>query len=251
RVRGDEALRDLALRYDNVAPAGLEVPRTEWERALRTIDPDVRTALERAARAIVSWHRAQLPRELDVTQPSGLRLGRRAQALERVGVYAPGGRAAYPSSVLMGVVPARVAGVREVIVCSPPGPDGLPPDSVLAAAAVAGANRVFAVGGAGAIAALAWGTASVPAVDRIVGPGNAYVNEAKQQLTRVVGIDNPAGPSEILVLADDAADADLIAAELLAQAEHDPDACCVLVTTSEVLIDRVRSRLVARIPDEP
>src|SRR5690606_8744031 len=159
-----------------------EVPRTEWERAFQAIDPDVRSALERAAGAIRSWHRAQLPRDLEIMQQPGLRLDRRAQPLDGVGVYAPGGRAAYPSSVLMGVVPARVAGVREVIVCSPPGPGGLPPDSVLAAALIAGADRVFAVGGAGAIAALAYGTASVPAVDRIVGPGNAYVNEAKQQL---------------------------------------------------------------------
>lgn len=251
RARGDDALRDLALRFDNVVPTRFEVSRTEWERALQAIDPEVRTALERSAAAIRSWHRAQLPRELEVMQQPGLRLVRGAQPLERVGVYAPGGRAAYPSSVLMGVVPARVAGVREIIVCSPPGPEGLPPDSVLAAALIGGADRVFAIGGAGAVAALAYGTASVPVVDRIVGPGNAYVNEAKQQLNRVVGIDNPAGPSELLVLADDDADADLIAAELLAQAEHDPDACCVLVTTSEALVERVRTRLAARITAEP
>src|SRR5690606_20799744 len=140
---------------------------------------DVRAALEEAARAIASFHRAQMPRELALENLPGVRLGRRAEPRDRAGVYAPGGPAAYPSSVLTGVVPARVAGVREIIVWSPPGARGTPPDAVLAAAAIGGADRVFATGGAGAIAALAFGTETVPAVDRIVGPGNAYVNEAK------------------------------------------------------------------------
>ncbi|HEU5209321.1 MAG TPA: histidinol dehydrogenase [Longimicrobiales bacterium] len=251
RARGDAALIELAQRFDGVTLTSLEVPRAEWEQALRALDPDVRAALEQAARAIEAFHRAQLPRDIEIEGRPGLRLGRRAEPLERIGVYAPGGRAAYPSSVLMGVVPARVAGVGDIVVCSPPGRDGLPPAVVLAAAAIGGADRVFAIGGAGAIAALAYGTASVPAVDRIVGPGNAWVNEAKLQVTRVVGIDNPAGPSELLVLADDSADADLVAVELLAQAEHDPDASCVLVTTSGGLLGRVRERLAERVPREP
>jgi histidinol dehydrogenase len=248
RARGDAALRDMARRFDNADLATLEVPRTACERALAQLDPDVRHALQLAADNIAAFHRAQLPRDLEIEVLPGVRLGRRAEPLARVGVYAPGGRASYPSSVLMGVVPAKVAGVTEVVVCSPPGPDGLPPAAVLAACALAGADRVFAVGGAGAIAALAIGTASVPRVDRIVGPGNAYVTEAKQQLTGSVAIDSPAGPSEVLVLADDTADARLVAAELLAQAEHDPDAAAVLVTTAAHLIDEV-ARVTAHLLD--
>jgi len=157
----------------------------------------------------------------------GVRVERRPDPLERVGVYAPGGRAAYPSSVLMGVVPARVAGVAEVLLCSPPGSDGLPAPVVLAAAARSGVARVSALGGAGAIAALAYGTASVPRVCRIVGPGNAWVAEAKRQVQAVVAIDSPAGPSELLALVDSAADVAAVARELLAQAEHDPEAAVV------------------------
>jgi histidinol dehydrogenase len=231
RVRddGDAALAALAAELDGVSHLAMEVPREACDRALATLDPAVRAALELAAGAIDTFHRAQLPAPLELETHAGVRLGRRAEPLRRVGVYAPGGRAAYPSSVLMGVIPARVAQVGEVVVCSPPGPDGRPPAAVLAACALAGADRVFALGGAGAIAALAYGTATVPRVDKVVGPGNAYVTEAKRQLTGVIAIDSPAGPSEVLVLADDQADPELIAAELLAQAEHDPDAAAVLV----------------------
>lgn len=231
RERGDDALRDMAAQFDGARLDAIEVPRAEWDRALRELDPAVRDGLELAAENIATFHRAQLPEALEIEPRPGMKLGRRADPLRRVGVYAPGGRAAYPSSVLMGVVPARVAGVGEVVVCSPPGADGLPPDTVLAAAAIGGADRVFAVGGAGAVAAMAYGTASVPPVDRIVGPGNAYVTEAKRQVTGLVGIDSPAGPSEVLIIADETADPTLLAAEILAQAEHDPDAASVLVTT--------------------
>jgi histidinol dehydrogenase len=232
RARGDDALRELALRFDGVRLDSLEVPRSACDRALGALEPGVRAALEQAAHNIATFHRAQLPAPLEIEPAPGLRLGRRADPLRRVGVYAPGGRAAYPSSVLMGVVPARVAAVDEILVCSPPGHDGLPSPAVLAACALCGADRVFALGGAGAVAALALGTTSVPRVDKIVGPGNAYVAEAKRQLTGTVAIDSPAGPSEVLILADGTADATLLAAELLAQAEHDPDAAAVLVTTS-------------------
>lgn len=231
RDRGDDALRDMAAQFDGAQLDAIEVPRAQWERALRELDPAVRDGLELAAENIATFHRAQLPEALEIEPRPGMKLGRRADPLRRVGVYAPGGRAAYPSSVLMGVVPARVAGVGEVVVCSPPGAHGLPPDTVLAAAAIGGADRVFAVGGAGAVAAMAYGTASVPPVDRIVGPGNAYVTEAKRQVTGLVGIDSPAGPSEVLIIADESADPTLLAAEILAQAEHDPDAASVLVTT--------------------
>src|SRR5690606_25787828 len=233
RARGDDALRDLARRFDRVDLNALEVPRDACDAALATLNGEVRAALEQAAAAIAAFHRAQLPPPLDIEVRPGVRLGRRAEPLRRAGVYAPGGRAAYPSSVLMGVVPAKVAGVDEVVVCSPPGPDGLPHPVVLAACALAGADRVFALGGAGAIVALAYGTASVPRVDRIVGPGNAYVNEAKRQVAGSVGIDSPAGPSELLVVADASADPETVALELLAQAEHDPDAAVAVVATDE------------------
>ncbi|CAN5727118.1 hypothetical protein BH23GEM9_BH23GEM9_13340 [soil metagenome] len=249
RVRGDDALRELALRFDGIRLDALEVPRAACIRALAELDAGLRAALEQAASSIETFHRAQLPGTLEIEPVSGLRLGRRADPLRRVGVYAPGGRASYPSSVLMGVVPARVAGVDEVVVCSPPGPDGLPPQAVLAACALGGADRVFALGGAGAVAALALGTASVPRVDKIVGPGNAYVTEAKRQLTGMVAIDSPAGPSEVLILADDSADATIIAAELMAQAEHDPDAASVLVTTADGQCEEVAAE-VARLVDE-
>lgn len=237
RDRGDDALRDLARRYDGVELVALEVPAAKIRRARAALAPDLLAALEQAAAAIARFHDAQRPAAMELEVRPGLRLGRRPDPLSRVGVYAPGGLAAYPSSVLMGVVPARVAGVEEVVVCSPPDPHGLPPAPVLAACAIAGADRVFPLGGAGAIAALAFGTESVPAVDKVVGPGNAYVTEAKRQLTDAVAVDTPAGPSELLVLADDGADPSLIALELLGQAEHDPDAAVVLVTTSSALAE--------------
>ena len=251
RTRGDAALREQAQRFDGVTDLRIEVPRSEWQSALERMSSDVRSGLEQAARNITTFHRAQLPAVLELEVQPGVVLGRRADPLERVAVYAPGGRAAYPSSVLMGVVPARVAGVKEIMVCSPAGASGSPPDSVLAACAIGGAHRLFAIGGAGAIAAAAYGTTTVPRADRIVGPGNAYVTEAKRQVNGVVSIDCPAGPSEVLVLADESADARLIAFELMAQAEHDPDAASVLVTTSADLIDQVASIIASELEAQP
>jgi len=231
RVRsdGDAALRALALELDRVALEALEVPRSRWRRALDATPAPLRTAMERAARNIESAHAAFRPVAQEVETEPGVVVGRRPDPLGRVGVYAPGGRAVYPSSVLMGAVPARVAGVGEIVLCSPPQADGDPAAVVLAAAALAGVDRVFALGGAGAIAALAYGTASVPRVDRIVGPGNAYVAEAKLQVSGNVAIDSPAGPSELLVICDAAADPAVIARELVAQAEHDPDTLVVAI----------------------
>jgi histidinol dehydrogenase len=243
RSEGDTALTRYARLFDGVLLERLEIPIEEARAALELLDPAVRAALELAREAIADFHRAQLPAALEVEPRPGVRLVRRVEPLRRVGVYAPGGRAAYPSSVLMGVVPARVAGVEEIVVCSPPAPEGRPPGAVLAACALAGADRIFALGGAGAVAALAYGTASVPRVEKIVGPGNAYVTEAKRQLNGVVAIDCPAGPSEILIIADDAADAEVTAAELIAQAEHDPGAAAVLVATDRGFLDRVRHSL--------
>ncbi len=227
RAKGDEALRALARRLDGAVLESLEVPLSECEASLRRLAKPLRQALERAVRNLTRVHEAQRPQACLVEVEPGVQVERRPDPLERVGVYAPGGRAAYPSSVLMGVVPARVAGVREVILCSPPGPSGLPTQVVLAAAALSGVDRVFALGGAGAIGALAYGTASVPRVSRIVGPGNAWVAEAKRQVQGVVAIDSPAGPSELLAIVDGRADVDAVSRELLAQAEHDPEAAVV------------------------
>jgi histidinol dehydrogenase len=246
RVRrdGDDALRALAVELDGVELDTLEVPRARWQAALDDLPRPLRQALERSARNIERVHRAFLPVAQETESEPGVIVGRRPDPLRRVGVYAPGGRAAYPSSVLMGIVPARVAGVGEIVLCSPPSPDTRTPSRVvLAAAALAGADRVFALGGAGAVAAMAYGTTSVPRVDRIVGPGNAYVAAAKLQVASAVAIDSPAGPSELLVLCDESADATLVAREMLAQAEHDPLAAVIAVTTSERAVDDILSAL--------
>jgi histidinol dehydrogenase len=252
RREGDDALRVMARELDGVALDELEVPHVAWNAALDALAPSLRRALERSAENIGRVHRAFLPMAHEIESEPGIIVGRRPDALGRVGVYAPGGRAAYPSSVLMGIVPARVAGVGEIVLCSPPSREtGAPSAVVLAAAALAGADRVFALGGAGAIAAMAYGTASVPRVDRIVGPGNAYVAEAKLQVSNVVAIDSPAGPSELLVLCDERADPALVAREMLAQAEHDPLAAVVAVTTSERSARAIVAELDAQLPAQP
>ena len=254
RVRrdGDDALRALAVELDGVELESLEVPEARWRSALDSLPGPLRQALERSARNIERVHRAFLPAAQETDSETGVIVGRRPDPLGRVGVYAPGGRAAYPSSVLMGIVPARVAGVGEIVLCSPPSRDtGLPSSVVLAAAALAGADRVFSLGGAGAVAAMAYGTASVPRVDRIVGPGNAYVAEAKLQVSSAVAIDSPAGPSELLVLCDKTADAALVAREMLAQAEHDPLAAVVAVTTNERAVDDILSALETGLATHP
>lgn len=251
RLEGDAALMAMAREFDGASLEALEVPRTAWRRALETLDPTLIAALERAAENIRQVHEAFKPVAREVVTADGVVVGRRPDPLARVGVYAPGGRATYPSSLLMGAVPARVAGVGTVIVCSPPTATGLPAAVLLAAAEIAGVDRMFAVGGAGAIAALAFGTNSIPRVDRIVGPGNAYVAEAKLQVAGTVAIDSPAGPSELLVIADEFADADVIAREIVAQAEHDPLAAVVLVTTAPLLIDAVERALAPLIATTP
>lgn len=252
RRNGDVALRALALEFDGVALDTLEVPKETWTAALDALAPALRRAMERSARNIRRVHEAFLPVAQEIESERGVIIGRRPDPLGRVGVYAPGGRAAYPSSVLMGVVPARVAGVSDVVVCSPPEhATGQPSSVVLAAAALAGADRVFSLGGAGAIAALAYGTESVPRVDRIVGPGNAYVAESKLQVASTVAIDSPAGPSELLVIADESADPRLIAREMLAQAEHDPLAAVVAVTTSEESANAVIREINESLPMHP
>lgn len=229
RGRGDDALRALARQFDGVQLDALEVPARDVRRALDELEPDARRALERVATNVASVHHAFMPRAVETCPEPGVVVGRRPDPLRRVGIYAPGGRAVYPSSVLMAAIPARIAGVSEVILASPPRRTGRPADAVLAAAALAGVDRVFALGGAGAIAAMALGTPSVPRVDRIVGPGNAYVAAAKVALSSEVGIDCIAGPSELLIIADDSIATTRIVDEMVAQAEHDPLACVVAV----------------------
>ena len=251
RVDGDRALREMAIEYDGVSLDALEVSRSARQRALDAIAPELRSALERAADNIAKVHAACPPRNFEVETEPGVTVGRWCDPLERVGIYAPGGRAAYASSVLMAAIPARVAGVSETILCSPPQRDGSIATIVLAASEIAEVDRVFAVGGAGAIAAMAYGTASVPRVDRIVGPGNAYVAEAKLQVSRDVGIDSPAGPSELLVICDADCDVDTVAREVLAQAEHDVNACVVVLCLDEATAGSIESAIERRLTDAP
>ena len=248
----DAALRELSRELDDVNLDSLEVPREQCTRALATLDPELRRVLQRAADNIARVHRAIPLGASEVEPEPGILVGRRPDPLDRVGVYAPGGRAAYASSVLMGVIPARVAGVREITLCSPPRRDtGVPSQVVLAAAALTGVDRVFALGGAAAIGAMAYGTETVDRVDRIVGPGNAYVAEAKLQVRNTVATDSPAGPTELLIITDASADPELVAREMLAQAEHDSDACVVCVTIGGASTDAIEGFLRSRLVDQP
>jgi len=246
RVRraGDRALLAFARRFDGVTlrRAELRVPKEAMAAAYSSLPGRVRSDLELAARRIRVFHARQRERSWSFRDASGARLGQRIEPLARVGVYVPGGRAAYPSTVLMTVIPARVAGVGEVIAVSPVGKDGDTP-IVLAACHVAGVDRLYRIGGAQAVAALAYGTESVPRVDKIVGPGNLWVATAKRLVFGQVDIDSIAGPSEVLVVADGAADAELVAADLLAQAEHDPLAAAICVTPDRRLAARVAAAL--------
>lgn len=251
RMRGDEALREQSLRFDGARLASIEVARSAWDEAWERVPADVLDALKRAARNIETFHRALLPPQVSVEPEPGVRLERRFAPLQCAGLYVPGGTAAYPSSVLMAAIPARVAGVPRILVATPAQPDGRPHASVLAACRLAGVDRVFAMGGAGAIGAFAYGTESVPRADVIVGPGNAWVEEAKQQVATSVRIDSPAGPSEVLVLADATTPPDWAARELIAQAEHDPSAVVVLVSTDAQLIEDVATILPALTEESP
>jgi len=244
---GDVALRELARQYDGVELTSIEVTPGEMSRAVASIRPGLMRAMQRSAANIEAVHRAQLPLATVVEVEPGIVVGRRPDPLQRVGVYAPGGRAAYPSSVLMGAIPARVAGVAEVILCSPPGVDGLPSASVLAAAHIARVNRVFAVGGAGAIAGMCMGTHTIPRVDKVVGPGNAFVAEAKLQLAGFAAFDSPAGPSELLVIADAAATPEVIAREVIAQAEHDPRAIVVVVVVGDAAVALIEGAIASAV----
>ncbi|OGK82995.1 MAG: histidinol dehydrogenase [Candidatus Rokubacteria bacterium GWC2_70_16] len=243
REKGDAALLELTARFDRVAlaPCDLAVSPAEYEAAERQVGARTVEALRYAAARIERFHRATMPRSWSTTDDNGSVLGQEVRPLERVGIYVPGGRAAYPSTVLMTAVPARVAGVKEIVLLSPPGPDRSLPSAVLAAARIAGVTEAYRVGGAQAIAALAYGTETIRRVDKIVGPGNIYVALAKALVFGDVGIDMLAGPSEVVVIADGDADPACVAADLLAQAEHDPMARAVLLTSSPGLRDRVQA----------
>ena len=253
RDKGDRALLELTERFDHVAlgPEDLPVRPAEMDAALAALDPAVVRALRYAAERIEAFHRACLPRSWSLEDARGSRLGQEVRALGRVGVYVPGGRAAYPSTVLMTAIPARVAGVAEIVLVSPPGRDGALDRAVLAAARIAGVTEAYRVGGAQAIGALAYGTETIRRVDKIVGPGNIYVALAKQQVFGEVGIDMIAGPSEVLVVADAAADPAAAAADLLAQAEHDPMARSVLLTPSPALADGVAAEVARQLATLP
>lgn len=238
RERGDEALAELTARFDGVSPSALAVRPERRSRALAAVDPALRAALEAARDEIAAWHEAQRERGARRNGP-GIDVHEAIVPVDRAGCYVPGGRACYPSSVLMTAVPARVAGVAEIVLCVPPGPDGEIPDAVLCAAELAGVDEIYCVGGAQAVAAMAYGTATIRPVDVIVGPGNAYVAEAKRQVFGVVGIDALAGPSEVVIVADDSVDPAWVAADLLAQAEHGPGGMATLVTWDDAVADRV------------
>jgi histidinol dehydrogenase len=242
RSEGDAAVSRYAAALDGDTDAQFEVPRSAWQDALAGLEPALRDALRLAAEQIAAFHRKQLRTSWVDYSDEGA-LGQIVRPLDRVGVYAPGGTAIYPSSLLMTAIPARVAGVQEIVVCSPGGPGGAISPLVLAAAEVAGVDRVFRIGGAQAVAAMAFGTASVPHVDKIYGPGNIFVVLAKQRVFGIVAIDQLPGPTETLLVADTSADPELIAADMLAQAEHDPMASAILITTSPGLADAVLEEL--------
>jgi histidinol dehydrogenase len=242
RARGDGALRELTERFDGCDVDQFRVPPEEIEAALEAADPQLRLALEFTRDQVLAWHEAQREREAK-HERSGVEVRELIVPVDRAGCYVPGGRASYPSSVLMTAVPARVAGVSEVVMCVPPGSDGRVAPVTLAGAALAGVDELYRVGGAQAIAALAYGTESIRPVDVIVGPGNAYVAEAKRQCNGIVGIDSIAGSSELAVIADETSDPVYVAADLLAQAEHGPGGAAILVTWVPAVIDAVETAL--------
>ncbi|WP_396122339.1 histidinol dehydrogenase [Cyanobium sp. ATX 6A2] len=251
RQQGDRALLELSERFDGVRPEPLRIPPEQLAAAWQACDPTLRRALELAHERILAFHQRQMPADLELQGPHGERLGRRWRAVERAGLYVPGGRAAYPSTVLMNAVPARVAGVERLVMVTPPGPHGDPNPTVLAAAHLAGVEEIYRVGGAQAVAALAYGTESIPRVDVISGPGNLYVTLAKKAVYGQVAIDSLAGPSEVLVIADHCARVDQVAADLLAQAEHDPLAAAILLTTSEELAASLPAALEDQLAGHP
>ena len=235
RDNGDRAVRAYSEKFDGWVPDSLEISMAEIERITADCDPAFLAAMERAAENIRAFHARQKQQSRIDPEQNGVLMGQRVRGLHRVGVYVPGGTAAYPSSVLMNVIPAKIAEVGEIVMVTPPGRTGKPDKNILAAAKIAGVDRVFLIGGAQAVAALAYGTESVPKVDKVVGPGNIFVATAKKLLYGTIDIDMIAGPSEILVIADSSAKPEYLAADLMSQAEHDRMASAILITPDEAL----------------
>ena len=240
KENGDDAVREFTVRFDGGVPKKSVIEKDELNQYLDMVDDEFKSAIVKAKDNIYDFHMRQSQQSWMTTKENGVIMGQRVRGLHRVGIYVPGGTAAYPSSVLMNAVPAKIAGVKEIIMVTPPAKDGNPDPNIMAAAAVAGVDRVFLVGGAQAVAALAFGTEKIPKVDKIVGPGNIFVATAKKLLYGVVDIDMVAGPSEILIVADKTADPSFLAADLMSQAEHDKMASAILLTTS---VDLARATL--------
>lgn len=241
RARGDEALRDLTEKFDGVRPTTFRVPQETIDAAVDAVDPDTLAALKHAARQIRDFHERQVQQSWIYARADGAVVGAKVTPLDSVGIYVPGGRALYPSTVLMNALPAQVAGVERIVCVTPPTKDGSLDCAILSACKLAGVTEIYTVGGAQAIGALAYGTESIAPVDKITGPGNAYVAAAKKIVSGDVGIDMIAGPSEVCVVADETADPRMVAIDLMAQAEHDPLAACYLVTFSEAYADAVEA----------
>ena len=248
RARGDEALFEYTRRFDGAELSALRVSREEIDQACAQVDPEMLSILEKAAANIRAFHARQVRNSFIINDTPGVVMGQKVVPIEKVGLYAPGGTAAYPSTVLMDAIPAKIAGCSKVVLTTPAGRDGKIRPVILAAAKAAGIDEIYKIGGAQAVAALAYGTQSVPRVDKIVGPGNAYVAEAKRQVFGQVSIDMIAGPSEILIVADAGAKAAHVAADMLSQAEHDKMATAVLVTDSEALAHAVQAELERQLP---
>ena len=240
---GDKAVHDYSVKFDGWAPENVEITKPQMEELIKDCNSDFITALKNAAENIREFHARQKQQSRIDTTSGGIIMGQRVRGLHRVGVYVPGGTASYPSSVLMNVIPAKIAEVGEIVMATPPGIDGKPNPDILAAALIAGVDRVFLMGGAQAVAALAFGTESVPKVDKIVGPGNIFVATAIKQLFGTVDIDMIAGPSEILIIADEKANPKFLAADLMSQAEHDKIASAILITTSMDIAEKTSAEL--------
>ncbi|MGO9387298.1 MAG: histidinol dehydrogenase [Methanobacterium sp.] len=241
RNNGDQSLKTYTQKLDNVKLENFQVNEQEIKKSISQVDPLLIKALEKAAANIKKFHKAQLPKEWICNVDEGITAGQIIRPLKTVGCYIPGGRAVYPSTILMTVIPAKIAGVSKVICCTPPAQNGKVKNEILAAASISGADEIYSVGGAQAIAAMTYGTESIPKVDKIVGPGNIYVTTAKKLVYGDVDIDFPAGPSEVLIIADAESNPNYVALDMLAQAEHDPNAAAALVTTSKTLAEIVNN----------
>ncbi len=243
KENGDSAVKDYTIKFDGKAPEKVEISAEDIDGLISKCSPEYLETVKKAAANIADFHQRQVQQSWLTTKENGVIMGQRVRGLKRVGIYVPGGTAAYPSSVLMNAVPAKIAGVNEIVMCTPPQKDGTPNPNIIAAAKIAGVDRIFLMGGAQAVAAMAYGTESVPKVDKIVGPGNIFVATAKKLLYGVVDIDMIAGPSEILIIADKTADPKFLAADLMSQAEHDKLASAILLTDCAELAEKTKAEL--------